>query len=79
MRKAASGASFILGFAVLFAAGAAAQDISRLEVPRTANAPLIDGRVGPAEWAGAAHVPVDIEYEPANVRTEANPVSEVDT
>lgn len=83
MRKAASGASFVLGSAVVFAAGAAAQDISRLDIPRTANAPLIDGRVGPEEWAGAVRVPVDIENEPADnvpsdVRAEANPVSEVD-
>ena len=76
MRKAAAGAAFVLGFAVVFAAGAAAQDISRLDIPRTANAPVIDGRVGPAEWAGAARVMVDIEFEPADnvpadVRAEA--------
>lgn len=84
MRKAASSATPVLALAAFAATGAVAQDNSRFDIPRTANAPVIDGRVGPAEWAGAARVPVDIEYEPADnlpadVRAEANTISEVDT
>ncbi len=66
MRKATSGAALISAFAAILATDAAARDDSRLAIPRIANAPAIDGRVEPAEWAGAARVAVDIEYEPAD-------------
>ena len=67
---------FIFALAILTAATANAQDASRLDIPRTATAPVIDGRVDADEWAGAARVEVNIEYEPADnvpadVRAEA--------
>ncbi len=60
----------VLVFAVAAVTGAAAaQGPSTFEIPRTSAAPVIDGRVDPAEWAGAARVEVDIEYQPADNRT----------
>ena len=59
----------VLVFAVAAVTGAAAaQGPSTFEIPRTSAAPVIDGRVDPAEWAGAACVEVDIEYQPADNR-----------
>ena len=59
----------VLVFAVAAVTGAAAaQGPSTFEIPRTSAAPVIDGRVDPAEWAGAARVEVDIEYQPADNR-----------
>ena len=47
-----------------------------LTIPRVSNAPLIDGRLGVAEWSQATRVQLDTEFSPtdgipARVKTEA--------
>ncbi len=61
-------AALLFAVATATGADAAAQGPSTIEIPRTPAAPVIDGRVDPAEWAGAARVEVDIEYQPADNR-----------
>lgn len=69
-------AVLFFALAIFSVSGTLAQDAPRLDIPRIANAPEIDGRVDPLEWAGAVRAPVNIEYQPADnapadVRAEA--------
>jgi hypothetical protein len=61
----------------LFACPAAiAQDLPAYSIPHVTSAPLIDGRLGDAEWSQATRVQLDTEFSPtdgipARVQTEA--------